>query len=890
MNIFHRITLATLRKNRVRTTVTIIGILLSAAMFCAVTTLISSLRYFLLENMIYRQGSWHGSAVALDWEGVEQIAGSERVEASVYSQQLGYAVLESPQNEYKPYLYLIGAGEGFDGMLSVHLTAGRYPASPQELLLPEHLLDSEGPLYDIGDVLTLELGARELDGVSLRQETPSYTYDENGNTVFAEEAFVPRESRTYTVVGFYERPSFEPYNAPGYTALTLADSTPAAGACYDVYFSMRHPGDVYAFVEENGYGGSLNDDVLMLLGESAYDNFYHVLYGLAAIVMGLILFGSVSLIYNAFSISVSERTRQFGLLSSVGATRRQLRRSVLFEALVVSAIGIPLGILVGVGGIGVTLLCLGDRLSTVIGLSIPMRLRVSLPAVLAACAVALVTVLISAWIPSRRATRVTAVEAIRQNADVRPEAHPARSPGICGRLFGLPGLLAARYYRRSRKKYRSTVLSLFMSIVLFVSASAFTGYLTDSVEGGFDELQFDLEASVSGEDLGGTDAETMLGRLSAAAGISAGTYTLGGSLEAVIPAQFLSAQAQEWFPADGSVQQSVQICFVRDADFLSLLREYGLSEALFYNPQSPLALAFDRTTEFNPETQRFESIRLLSGNECEAECYVPRSLEGYTFRYRSTDESGNRVYVYENNADASDLLELPQDEACEARTLYAGVTLDEYPWFVNTRGALSLLYPVSFLEELMPEWREWNDVYSFLFTSEDHAASYDSMKTILQENGLGRSLLSDYAESVEQDRNVVTIVRVFSYGFIVLISLIAAANVFNTISTNISLRRREFAMLKSVGMSNRGFNRMMNYECLLYGTRALLWGLPVSALVTYLIYRVVDSGFETAFRLPWAAIGIAVLSVFAVVFVTMLYAMRKLKRDNPIDALKNENL
>ena len=329
---------------------------------------------------------------------------------------------------------------------------------------------------------------------------------------------------------------------------------------------------------------------------------------------------------------------------------------------------------------------------------------------------------------------------------------------------------------------------------------------------------------------------------------------------------------------------------MRDADFLSLLREYGLSEALFYNPQSPLALAFDRTTEFNPETQRFESIRLLSGNECEAECYVPRSLEGYTFRYRSIDESGNRVYVYENNADASDLLELPQNEACEARTLYAGVTLDEYPWFVNTRGALSLLYPASFLETLLPEWREWNDVYSFLFTSEDHAASYDSMKTILQENGLGRSLLSDYAESVEQDRNVVTIVRVFSYGFIVLISLIAAANVFNTISTNISLRRREFAMLKSVGMSNRGFNRMMNYECLLYGTRALLWGLPVSALVTYLIYRVVDSGFETAFRLPWAAIGIAVLSVFAVVFVTMLYAMRKLKRDNPIDALKNENL
>ena len=130
----------------------------------------------------------------------------------------------------------------------------------------------------------------------------------------------------------------------------------------------------------------------------------------------------------------------------------------------------------------------------------------------------------------------------------------------------------------------------------------------------------------------------------------------------------------------------------------------------------------------------------------------------------------------------------------------------------------------------------------------------------------------------------------FSYGFIVLISLIAAANVFNTISTNISLRRREFAMLKSVGMTQKGFNKMMNFECLLYGSHALLFGLPVSCGVTYLIYLAIMEGFETTFHLPWTAIGIAVLSVFLVVGATMMYSMSKVKKDNPIDALKNENL
>ena len=177
-----------------------------------------------------------------------------------------------------------------------------------------------------------------------------------------------------------------------------------------------------------------------------------------------------------------------------------------------------------------------------------------------------------------------------------------------------------------------------------------------------------------------------------------------------------------------------------------------------------------------------------------------------------------------------------------------------------------------------------------MLTSDNHAESYTAVQSILNDNGFNAKNLQNIAEQEESERNIVTIIRVFSYGFIVLISLIAAANVFNTISTNISLRRREFAMLKSVGMTQKGFNKMMNFECLLYGSRALLYGIPVSCGVTYLIYLAIMEGVETRFHLPWVAIGISVLSVFLVVFVTMMYSMSKIKEDNPIDALKNENL
>ncbi|MBR1780702.1 MAG: ABC transporter permease, partial [Oscillospiraceae bacterium] len=176
----------------------------------------------------------------------------------------------------------------------------------------------------------------------------------------------------------------------------------------------------------------------------------------------------------------------------------------------------------------------------------------------------------------------------------------------------------------------------------------------------------------------------------------------------------------------------------------------------------------------------------------------------------------------------------------------------------------------------------------YRFKTEDHAAAFAQMTNVLEQQGLPTYRLKDRAEGREAVRMMLLVVNVFSYGFIILISLIAGANVFNTISTSIMLRRREFAMLKSIGLGERGFRRMMHYECMIYGAKGLALGLPVSLLITYIIYRVSRTALEQSFYIPWYAVVIAVGSVFLVVFATMLYATSKLRGDNPIDALKNE--
>ena len=148
----------------------------------------------------------------------------------------------------------------------------------------------------------------------------------------------------------------------------------------------------------------------------------------------------------------------------------------------------------------------------------------------------------------------------------------------------------------------------------------------------------------------------------------------------------------------------------------------------------------------------------------------------------------------------------------------------------------------------------------------------------------------DEAESKEAEKMLILVIDIFSYGFIILISLISVANVFNTISTNINLRRQEFAMLKSVGMTGKGFRKMMNYECALYGLKGILYGVPVSCLISWFMYSAMDQGINTKYVIPWQGILVSSICVFLVVFATMLYSMSKVKKDNTIEALRNENL
>lgn len=922
MNIFNKVTLQSLRKNRIRTIVTIIGIMLSTALICAVTTSFASVRQYAINYFEYTDGKWQGMEKDIDYETFNIINSSDEVKDKAVLSYIGYADIGS-DNSYKPYLYISGFSEDESGIAPIHIISGRLPQNSGEILLPEHLAENGEVTYREGDILKLEIGDRvadtdkildmDLDDLhymvrenidligkyTLKQDIPLVAVDdESGKTVSAEKIAV-REIREFTVVGIYSRPEFEDYFSPGYTALTTPDEY-TEDAQYTVFYRMKDIGNIYNFMNKNGFEGRTHSELLMFSGVSRYASFYGVIYGLISVVIGLIMFGSIMLIYNAFSISVSERTKQFGLLSSIGATKKQLRKMVRFEATALSFIGIPLGILLGIVGMWITFLAIGSRFSAFSGNAYPepMRICLSPSALIAACVIAFVTIRISAWIPSTRATRISAVEAIRQNIDIKQKKH-IKTPKIVYKLFGLPGMLAHKYFKRSKKKYRSTIISLFMSIVLFISSYAFTSYLIGAAGDANETYGMDyIYYLYNSPDESGkkVDVDDLLSRIKNTEYIKNVAYNSIVSSDFRISEKFikketLNSESAPLFDSgtcnpqkDGFRVLDGNIFFVDDSTYKAVLNQFGLSEEKFMDKNAPLGIAIDNTLSFAKDTGRMIRTEFFDCEEFEISKFTFDKIEGYSYPYVDGD-----TVIY-NRDDYNGQKEVPFDECSNEVTFRIGKVIEEAPFFISYCEGSVFIYPYSSIDTFFDEKSEDLNSIIYSITSKDTERGFKALESMMNDINLSTDSLYNYSEEVESRRSTIIIVKVFAYGFIVLISLIAAANVFNTITTNINLRRREFAMLRSVGMTAKGMRKMLNFECLLYGTKALLYGLPASAGVTYLIYRSINKGIDTPFMIPWKAVGISVLSVFIVVFATMMYSMRKLKKDNPIDALKNENL
>ncbi|WP_195573971.1 ABC transporter permease [Paenibacillus sp. 1001270B_150601_E10] len=868
MNIVNKLTIRHLKQNKRRTLVTIIGVIISVAMVMAVATLGISFMDVLQRQSITDNGKWHVLYKDVNKAQLEAVKADEATQTVVISRDRGYASLEGGRNPNKPYLFIREYNtQGFE-LFPIELSQGRFPQASNEIVISEEIAKSAKVDYKIGDSFTLKVGERFSEDKediqrALTQNDP-LRYGDNQNAEILKNTW----SASYTVVGVIKRPAWEQTWAPGYTILSYFDESMigandkvnAAVVLNKVKSTLyTHAGDLAKANTIDPESVAFNNNLLRYYGITNNDGLRSTLYSLTAIIMMVIVIGSVSLIYNAFAISVSERSRHLGMLSSVGATRRQKRNSVFFEGMVIGVISIPIGIISGLVGIGITFMFMNAMIQGALWTNEKLKLIVTPLSILITCLVSMLTIFISTYFPAIKASKVSAMDAIRQTADVKLTVKAVKTSKFIRKLFGLEAEIGLKNLKRNKRRYHAIVFSLVISIVLYMTVSYFTAGMTQSLELSRQGVNYDIEVSYSN---GKRIDDHLMQAIVSLSDVTAYNVIQEFYMNAWVDEAFIADELQERVQKDkgllqdGKYPYDIKIHALDDSSLQAYAKAVGADYEQLTDPDRPAAIVMDRIHYKDKDTGKYVQTKAIFTN-------VGQRME-LTHSYKENDEKTK-----------------------DNKVIIAALT-DQAPMGMNSTGVGGLNMIMSErVMNLLADDKDLINASTYL-----HLKSTEPMRTQQEIEELYEINLNvnNVYHSRRSEEQQIVLMSVFSYGFILLISAISIANIFNTISTGLALRKREFAMLKSVGMTPKGFSKMMNYENIFYGIKSLLFGLPVSLAVMVLIYNAFSNKFSYGFTLPWMSILSVIVAVFVIVGSAIAYSGAKVKKENIIDALKQENI
>lgn len=1009
MNATTNFTVKSLRANKVRTLVTIAGVALAAALLTAVLTTFASLNDYLYRSEAHLAGTWMAcveadSSAELD-EKIANAKADSQVTGTAVMRDVGFAELTAAQQEQQGVYLAIRSIEGDVGdICGIVPSEGRLPENDGEIMLFSTWNDYGG--VNIGDTVTFNVGQRtarlasgeegsmatgtmsasaSVSGEPVEQEVTDGTLLDSSMGVLEadidggifNEELTGTEPRTYTVVGFYNRPGYALSTAAGMAGITAGGA--ADDAFTDVFLTLRDVGNTEDVRE--AAEALFPDDYVVLhtamlryMGISSDSSIWETFYGLVAVLAGVIVVACVSLIFNAFNISVAERIKQFGLLSSVGASRRQLRRAVVLEGLIVALIGIPCGLLIGLAGCAVTFAALGPAISQLAGSGeVAFNVAVNGWVLVAASALTFVTVLVSVWIPAKRASRTNIIDSLRAASGSRVSRRGAaraakctvpsslwKTRGAAGRVLGVGGMLARINRKRGTGKGRAASVSLAMAIVLLMTAGSlnvFLGTLTDVVTGGEPAgevgvmAQLDAEtpqdagtadgsAQASDGDATGADAaatsdaaatqpaapttpeavaaannELFASQAELFAGAFqdlsqvAGAQPVGWKMTADIYAILPEAMAGDALAdtsngtggtmADGSIGAVGSVAYLDDAAFDDYAKSLGLDPADFRDPAHLRAIALAQGYGNNGSVYQLLDIlrepgtlTVIEAATCNGEPAAGISLA------TEAGEDDKTVFAFQpylyGDDDRIESFSLDEAEVQTASIEVVALADEPAPIVGGPGAGLQLIVP-----ESVAAYQSFGSTdpifYSYFnATDGDHGALAEELATAgsayfhdKSPYGLAFYSFNDYIEQRDSNQMIATVVNVFCLLFAVILALIAMANVFNTVTNSLILRRREFAVMKSVGLSNRQFRAMVAEECVAWCIRGLVPGVLLSLLVSFLLWQVISGSMTgLAFTLPWSYVALAAAMTVVAVGASVAYGMHRCRADNVVEALR----
>lgn len=949
MNLMKTLTLKNLKLNRKRTIVTIVGIILATALLSALVTLVSSFQYSMIEYQKQKDGDFHVKFSGVKMSELSEFKNNRNIESTFETMGMGFAKLDGCKNEDKPYAYVMATDEAGFEKGCFNLIEGRMAKNEDEIVIPRHLKTNGRIDIKVGDEITLDIGKR---------------YDSNTESIISENCAYEHEAETltdtvtkrYKVVGIMERPGYgmEDYSAAGYTFVTYSDELAAidngtkseaseADTTLTVYSrytqkALRNKDAVTADiigVDEKLFEKSNNSSVEMSAEESdrflkemenakydiyinrflisyecvfPIDGTFKALFTVAAVVALIIILTSVYCIKNSFNISITEKIRQYGMLASVGATRRQIKSSVKTEAAMLGVVGIPVGTMSGILA-SLILVKVVNALSAG-WLNFALSFHTSLPALILAVILSIATIYFSATGSARRAAKVTPLEAIRNTKEIKIKSAKLKTPAIIGRIWGIGGIISYKNIKRNNKKYRTTVTSIVICSVTFIVISYFMSMAFSMVGMSYASTDYNIGINMSyKKDI---DIEKLSKLVSGIEGVD--DYLVGAGYDFDVDKPEYTKEYGEYcrqlYDDSEDVSQMFLITVLDDKSYDKYASDAGIKDA------AEGAILVNKCT--------FDVYNENSSK------YVKKEMELYKYKAGDTIECGYNVYDdassddnavegdTESSTDDNNAVEGDTESSVDDNNGYvdeetinngvrktvdvtiAGVT-DKVPigykgysyttlLFMNQKGFESLWADGKSGNELEPGYASYS-AYVVAENADDYQDTFEKETEENPEYSQISFYVSNLDKQMRDEKSLFTLLGVFAYGLIVVIALIGITNIINTLSTGMELRSREFATLRSIGMTDKQFAGMVRLESVFISVKALVIGVPLGILISYLLCVMMNRMDDAImYEPPYKAIILCIVVVIMLIYAIMKLSMTKLRHNNIIETIKNENL
>ena len=814
MSIMGRLAQRDIRLNKKRSVGIIVGIMLSVSLIVAITGLGSSFIQSMIENQKQSSGPYHMALYNLSEEDVETIRANQDLDEVIVEARVGYAKFDY-NYELLPYISIKSfSGEDTPEKVGYTLIEGKLATKKDELVLSLGAASDSG--YKVGDTIELEIG-------SLPENI-----DDSGNVI---EPF----TQQFKITGIIDRSG----NYGTYEAFTTGyESTD-----YTSYVTFLNPGNYKQDVAEllgidsinnlyestNGQYDfySINHELLAWEALDFGDGTLKVILAIVSVLVFIIVTTSVFSIRNSFAISTSEKIKTLGMITSIGATKKQIKKQLLTETFLLGLVGIPLGVLFGVLLNFLFIKLVNNVLPNLLG-STSLPFLVSWQGIVIASLLGMLTIYLSAQSSLKRTSKISPIELMRESNEVKMPTKALKTPALIHKIFGMGGVIAYKNLKRSGRKYRTTIISLTVTVFAFLSLSTFSSRMLSETTKAYEMSEYNLSFNQI-RNLTPADLE----EIEAIEGVEKmrTTYILTDS-------PYIDLLDQDVLNEGG------------DPINLEMLGVVALDEEFFQKYANELSI----DTDFNGGI-------LYDWTQIHDENQQPTDVRIYNY------ETNDVIHGFINN-----------------KTIEIEVQIANKPQYKDDFYYIHNTY-------LLLNKETYQDTLEFIPYSIDINAKDPSLVVEKITEMSPKTLTYNMEAEVQQSKTYIQLLSYFVYGFIGIITLIGVTSIFNTITSNMTLRQSEFAMLRSVGMTQSEFNQMINLETLFYSTQSLILGIIFGILGSLAIQFAFNTSpsMEASYSLPLGAIHLAFIFVFVIVFTIMRYSINKLKQQNIIETIRKTN-